>query len=71
MGKTDLQVRDLSTGERGTKTFESEEAATAWLKERPTGTEVLGVANFDVDREVSDRLKGAMRPLDDSRWIRS
>ena len=59
-----LQTRDLKSGESTPKPFDSEEAATAWLKDRPKFTEVLGLAGHPLPPEVNDRLKAALRPLD-------
>ena len=63
--KLDLQLRNLKTGETEQKPFESEEAAMAWLKERPQFTAVLGVASHHVPKEISDKLKNGCRPLDE------
>lgn len=62
--KFDLQLRDLTTGNGSTKTFESVDDAKKWLRDRPKGIDVLGVASMHVPREVSDDLRSAMRPLD-------
>jgi hypothetical protein len=62
--KLDLQVRDLNTGERSPRTFESPEQAKRWLVERPKNLEVLGIASHHVPGEVSNELRLAMRPLD-------
>ena len=63
--KLDLRVRNLKTAEDGRVTFEGEELAHEWLVKRPPFVEVLGVATFEIPREVHLRLKAAMRPLDD------
>ncbi|MBI4954667.1 MAG: hypothetical protein HY908_21765 [Myxococcales bacterium] len=65
MSKIDLRVRDLTTGNTKQQTFESTDAALAFLKERPKMSEVLGVASHNVTREESAALRAAMRPLDD------
>ncbi len=62
--KLDLQTRDLKSGERSPKTFESVEDAKKWLADRPKYTEVLGVASQHVPAEVNNELRAAMRPLD-------
>jgi flagellar motility protein MotE (MotC chaperone) len=62
--KLDLQVRDLKTGERAPKSFESVEEAKKWLADRPKYAEVLGVASHHIPPEVNDELRAAMRPLD-------
>ncbi len=59
-----LQTRDLKSGESTPKPFESEEAATKWLKDRPKFTEVLGLAGQPLPPELNDRLKAALRTLD-------
>jgi hypothetical protein len=63
--KLDLQCRDLRTGVAGPRAFASVDEARAWLRERPQGIEVLGIASHHVPPEVSQELKEAMRPLDD------
>ncbi len=63
--KLDLQIRDLNTGDRSPKVFESEDEARSWLKERPKNIAVLGVASHHVPKELANELKGAMRPLED------
>ena len=63
--KLDLQIRDLQSGDRSQKVFESVEEAEAWLKDRPKFTEVLGVASHNVPREVNDALRACRRPLDE------
>jgi flagellar biosynthesis GTPase FlhF len=62
--KLDLQLRDLKSGNRSPKTFESVDEARKWLVERPKYTEVLGIASHHVPAEVSNELRAAMRPLD-------
>jgi hypothetical protein len=64
MGKLDLRVRDLNSGVSSLISFDSEEAATAWLVARPRFIEVLGVATLGLDNEVNNRLKAKLRPLD-------
>ncbi len=63
--KLDLQIRDLKTGNRSPKAFESVDAARTWLEDRPKFTEVLGVASHHVPPEVSNELKTSCRPLDE------
>ncbi len=63
--KLDLQTRDLKSGNRSPKTFESVDAAKAWLADRPKFTEVLGIASHHVPPEVSNELKQCSRPLDE------
>lgn len=60
-----LKLEDLNTGEPSLKDFPDEAQAAAWLRERPRFTDVLGVVFEGLSREQNDRLKGAMRPLDE------
>lgn len=60
-----LKLEDLKTGENSFQEFDSEEATLAWLRERPRFTDVLGVVFEGLSREQNDRLKAAMKPLDD------
>lgn len=41
------------------------DAAIAWLEKRPRLVEVLGVIFEGISKEDNDRMKAAMRPLDD------
>jgi hypothetical protein len=66
MSKVTLRLRDLQTGQPGTGEHESIEAATAWLRDRPAFTEVLGVVFEGLTREQSDAMRAAMRPLNDA-----
>lgn len=63
--KLDLSIRDLKTGKREQKVFESEQEALDFLENRPKFTEVMGVGSHHVPQEVNQRLKAAMRPLDE------
>lgn len=63
--KVMLRLRDLTTGDPGVSEHADVEAAMAWLRERPRMTEVLGVVFEGLSREDNDRMRGAMRPLDD------
>ncbi len=63
--KLDLQIRDLNSGERSPKAFDSVDAAKAWLSDRPKFTEVLGIASHHVPPEVSHELKQCSRALDE------
>jgi len=65
MSKVMLRLRDLQTGDGLTKEFPDVPAATVWLTERPRFTEVLGVVFEGLTREENDRMRAAMRPLDD------
>jgi hypothetical protein len=62
--KLDLQCRDLRSGVAGPRAFATVDEAKAWLRERPPGVQVLGIASHHVSPEVSQELKQAMRPLD-------
>ena len=63
--KLDLQIRDLKSGNRAPKAFDSVDSAKAWLKDRPKFSEVLGIASHHVPPEVSNELKQCSRPLDE------
>jgi hypothetical protein len=62
--KLDLNIRDLKTGERQQKAFDSEQQALEFLRNRPKYTDVLGVASHHVPPELNKKLREAMRPLD-------
>lgn len=66
MSKVMLKLRDLGDGEGRTQEHESIEAAIGWLEKRPQFVEVLGVVFEGITREENDRMKQAMRPLDDA-----
>jgi hypothetical protein len=63
--KLDLYIRNLQTGKREQKVFESEQQALEFLKDRPKYSEVLGVASHDVPPELNQQLREATRPLDE------
>jgi hypothetical protein len=65
MSKVMLRLRDLNTGDGFTKEFADVDSTLPWLAERPRFTEVLGVVFEGITREENDRMRGAMRPLDD------
>ncbi|MFO0589296.1 MAG: hypothetical protein U0441_17290 [Polyangiaceae bacterium] len=65
MPKITLKLQDLKTGQTSFHELESEEAAIAYLQERPRFTDVLGVVFEGLTREQNARLKAAMKPLDD------
>jgi len=65
MPKVTLRLRELGDGSGKTLEHESIEAAIAWLGARPRFTEVLGVVFEGISREDNDRMRQAMRPLDD------
>jgi hypothetical protein len=58
-----LCVRNLETGEAGVVELDGEEAAIAWLRERPRLVDVLGPAE-PLGEALEARMRGAMRPLD-------
>jgi hypothetical protein len=64
MPKITLKLRDLSSGDTSFRELAGEDEATAFLKDRPRFTDVLGVVFEGLTREQNDRLKAAMRPLD-------
>lgn len=70
MSKVMLRTRDLSSGEPSTKELLSVELAVAWLKDRPAMTEILGVVFEGITKEDNERMKAAMRPLDDAEKAR-
>jgi hypothetical protein len=60
-----LRIRNLKTRETGVATFETEPEAALWLKDRPRFVEVVGVTGQSPPpKEVQDRLRALMRPLD-------
>lgn len=65
MSKITLKLRDLNSGDTSFRELLDEEAAIAFLRERPRFTEVLGVVFEGLTPEQNARLKAAMRPLDD------
>ncbi len=70
MPKLMLKLRDLRSGEGMAKELASVEEAITWLGARPAMTEVLGVVFEGLAREDNDRMKKAMRPLDDAEKAR-
>ncbi|HEY3820093.1 MAG TPA: hypothetical protein VGL81_23170 [Polyangiaceae bacterium] len=65
-----LRIRNLQTREAGVAAFETDAEAFLWLKDRPRFVEVIGMAGqVSVPMEVQDRLRAAMRPLDDEERI--
>jgi hypothetical protein len=65
MPKVTLRLRGLEDGEGKTTEQGSIEEAITWLEKRPRFVEVLGVVFEGISREDNDRMKAAMRPLDD------
>lgn len=65
MSKVMLRLRDLQTGDGFTREFPDVDAATTWLADRPRFNECLGVVFEGLTREDNDRMRAAMRPLDD------
>jgi len=66
MSKVMLRTRNLTSGEPGTHEAASVDDAIAWLKDRPTMTEILGVVFEGITKDDNERMKTAMRPLDDA-----
>jgi len=66
MPKVTLRLRGLEDGEGKTTEQNSIEEAMAWLQNRPPFVEVLGVVFEGISREDNDRMKAAMRPLDEA-----
>lgn len=71
MPKVSLRLRDLESGNAGVSEHESVEAATDWLRARPSFVEVLGVVFEGITREESMRMKDAMRPLEPEERVRA
>ena len=69
MPKITLKLQDLKTGASSFHEVEDEDAAIAYLKDRPRFTDVLGVVFEGLTREQNARLRAAMRPLDDEEKI--
>src|SRR4051794_39301429 len=65
MEKLELRVRDLNTGVGSLQAFDTEAAASEWLRARPRFVEVLGIATVGISHEIDMRLRGALRPMDD------
>ncbi len=65
MPKVTLRLRGLEDGEGKVTEQGSIEEAIAWLEKRPRFVEVLGVVFEGISRDDNDRMKTAMRPLDD------
>ncbi|MFO0548875.1 MAG: hypothetical protein U0271_10835 [Polyangiaceae bacterium] len=65
MSKVTLRLRDLDTGNGRMMEHDSIDATINWLSARPNNVEVLGVVFEGLSREDNDRMKAAMRPLDD------
>jgi hypothetical protein len=70
MPKLMLKLRDLQSGEGEVKEIGSVDDAVKWLGARPAMIEVLGVVFEGLAREDNDRMKKAMRPLDDAEKAR-
>jgi hypothetical protein len=66
MAKLDLRLRDLETAELLIASFESEDDAATWLRERPPMMEVLGLIAESSDPEMHKALRAAVRPLDEA-----
>ncbi len=64
MAKLDLRLRDLETAELLIASFESEDDAATWLRERPPMMEVIGLIADSSDPVMHQMLRAAVRPLD-------
>jgi hypothetical protein len=64
MAKLDLRLRDLETADLLIASFESEDDAATWLRERPHMMEVLGLIAESSDPAMHQMLRAAARPLD-------
>lgn len=71
MPKVMLRLRDLSTGEPRTHECSSVDDAVGWLSQRPAMVDVLGVVFEGISHEDNDRMKRAMRPLDETEQTKS
>lgn len=65
-----LRLRNLDDGSLMLGEFEDIEGATAWLRERPEGIEVIGVVQ-GTDEVAATALQRAMRPLSQNERDRS
>lgn len=65
MPKVTLRLRGLEDGQGKVTEHGSIEEAVLWLEKRPRFVEVLGVVFEGISREDNDRMKAAMRPLDE------
>ncbi|MCB9716974.1 MAG: hypothetical protein H6712_24160 [Myxococcales bacterium] len=62
----ELRLREIRTGETKVAEFATVAEAEAWLRQRPAFTEVLGpTRSSSIGAGDDDRLRAAMRPLDD------
>ncbi len=64
--KITLKLRELEKGEAMVREFDDEEATLAYLRDRPSMIDVLGVVFEGLTTEQNARLKSAMRPLDEA-----
>lgn len=65
MSKLTLKLQNLNSGETSFHELESEEAAIVFLKNRPRFVDILGVVFEGLTPEQNNRLKAAMRPLEE------
>lgn len=65
MAPIDLRLRNLESTELLIASFEDEDDAVLWLRERPRMMEVLGVIARSSDPALHSALRLAVRPLDD------
>ena len=71
MPKVVLRLRDLQSGESAVHELPSVDEAIAWLVVRPSMTEVVGVVFEGLSREENDRMRAAVRPLDEAERARA
>ena len=64
MAPIDLRLRNLETSELLIASFESEDDAATWLRERPHMMEVLSLIAENSDPAMHQMLREAARPLD-------
>ncbi len=69
MAKIEFRIRRLESGDVLVAEFPDVGAAAAWLVERPSMVEVQRMLT-SVDPEVEERLRNAMRPLDEQERAR-
>ena len=66
MSKIMLKLRNLKTGDPSVREFDDEAQTIAFLKERPSFTDVMGVVFEGLTPEQNTRLREAVRPLDEA-----
>ncbi len=66
MSKLTLKLQNLNTGDTYFHELSGEEAALEFLAQRPRFVDVLGVVFEGLTPDQNNRLKAAMRPLDEA-----